>query len=43
MKTTPFVRAVEQLENGDIVLDHIFEAAGSIIRLKMLGDGSGER
>jgi hypothetical protein len=28
MKATPFVRAVEQLEDGDIVLDHIFEAAG---------------
>jgi hypothetical protein len=31
MKSTPFVRAVEQLDNGDIVLDHIFEAAGRYI------------
>jgi hypothetical protein len=31
MKAIPFVRAVEQLENGDIVLDHIFEAAGRYI------------
>jgi hypothetical protein len=36
MKATPFVRAVEQLENGEIVLDHIFEAAGRYIGYAIL-------
>ena len=36
MKATPFVRAVEQLENGDILLDHIFEAAGRYIGYQII-------
>jgi hypothetical protein len=31
MKATPFLIAVEQLESGEIVLDHIFEASGRYI------------